>query len=53
MVPTTFAGMRAKIDFALSEDCVTELLIGDQEHEALGTFLETIYESARLTAVQS
>ena len=50
-VPTTLAGMRAKIDFALSADHVTGLL--NDEDEILGNFLDTLYESARLIAMQS
>jgi hypothetical protein len=47
-VPTTLAGMRAKIDFATSVDHVTELLISDDER--VGNFFETLYECARLIA---
>ncbi len=47
-VPTTLAGMRAKIDFAMSVDHVTELFIdGDERVE---NFLETLYACARLIA---
>jgi hypothetical protein len=51
-VPTTLAGMRAKIDFAMSVDHVTDLLSAQDEGErgTLGDFLETLYESARLIA---
>jgi hypothetical protein len=52
-VPTTLPGMRAKIDFAMSEHCVTELLVGDDDHETLGSFLETLYEAAARLVVQS
>jgi hypothetical protein len=48
-VPTTLAGVRAKIDFALSVDHVTECLRNGYD-ELLGDFLETMCESARLTA---
>ncbi len=47
-VPTTLAGMRAKITWAMSVDHVTELFIGT--HESLGNFLDTLYASARLIA---
>jgi hypothetical protein len=50
-VPTTLAGMRAKIDWAMSVDHVTGLL--SDTDERLGNFLNTLYESARLIAVQS
>jgi hypothetical protein len=50
-VPTTLAGFRAKIDFASSERHITELLADDDKD--LGNFLDTLYESARLIAVQS
>ena len=52
-VPTTLAGMRAKIDFAMSVDHVTECLTNTETTEPLGDFLNTLYESARLLAVQS
>jgi hypothetical protein len=50
IVPTTLAGMRAKIDFAMSADHVTGLLTDDDEDAdgALRNFLETLYEAARL-----
>jgi hypothetical protein len=41
------AGMRAKIDFAVSVDHVTELLMSGTE-EPLENFLDTLYETARL-----
>ena len=47
-VPTTLAGMRAKITWAMSVDHVTELFVGT--HESLGNFLDTLYASARLIA---
>jgi hypothetical protein len=50
-VPTTLAGMRTKIDWAMSVDHVTGLL--SDTDECLGNFLDTLYESARLIAVQS
>ena len=43
--------MRAKIDWAMSVDHVTGLL--SDTDERLGNFLNTLYESARLIAVQS
>jgi hypothetical protein len=39
--------MRAKIDFAVSVDHVTELLMSGTE-EPLENFLDTLYETARL-----
>jgi hypothetical protein len=51
IVPTTLAGMRAKIDFAVSTDHVMDPLTGDDE--ALHDFLNTLYKSASLLAVQS
>jgi hypothetical protein len=39
--------MREKIDFAMSVDHVTELLMNGTE-EPLGNFLDTLYETARL-----
>jgi hypothetical protein len=50
-VPTSLAGMRAKIDFAFSVDYVTEPLTDDKE--MLRTFFETLYEAAHIMAVQS
>jgi hypothetical protein len=52
-VPTTLAGMRAKIDFAMSVDHVTESLTDTETFEPLCSFLNTLYESARLLTVQS
>jgi hypothetical protein len=52
-VPTTLAGLRAKIDFAMSEKCVSECLTIGETDEPLRHFLDTLYESARLIAVQS
>jgi hypothetical protein len=49
-VPTTLAGMRAKIDFAMSVDHVTECLASDGNDERLGNFLNMLYESASLIA---
>jgi hypothetical protein len=45
-VSTTLAGMRAKIDCAMSVDHIAGLLT----EERVQTFLETLYESARLIA---
>ena len=50
IVPTTLAGMRAKIDFAVSADHVMGPL---SEDETLHDFLNTLYKSASLLAVQS
>ena len=52
IVPTTVAGVRAKIDWAMSVDHVTGLLSdeGEDENGTLGNFLETLYESACLIA---
>jgi hypothetical protein len=50
-VPTTLAGMRAKIDFAGSVDHITETLQQTHDPERLKDFLETLYEcAARLAA---
>jgi hypothetical protein len=51
IVPTTLAGMRAKIDFAVSADHVMDPLTNDDE--TLRDFLNTLYKSANLLAVQS
>ena len=51
--PTTLAGLRAKIDFVMSGPDVTECLTCATTDEPLRNFLETLYESARLIAVQS
>ena len=52
-VPTTLAGMRTKIDFAFREDYVTDLLLRGHTDEPVQNFLNTLYEGARLVAVQS
>jgi hypothetical protein len=55
-VPTTLGGIRAKIDFALSRDFVTDLLLRsakDDPDELVRNFIETLYEGARVIAVQS
>jgi hypothetical protein len=52
-VPTTLAGMRAKIDFAFSVDHVSELLLNNTADDIPRCFIETLYEGARLMAVQS
>jgi hypothetical protein len=52
-VPTTLGGMRAKIDFAFREDYVTDLLLRGHTDEPVQNFLNTLYEGARLVAVQS
>jgi hypothetical protein len=50
-VPTTLAGFRAKIDFAMSADFVTESLTSTDTDDPFGNFLETLYKSAQcLTA---
>jgi hypothetical protein len=51
--PTTLAGFRALIDFAMSEDFVTDCLVQTETSEPLQNFLQTLYESTRLLAVQS
>jgi hypothetical protein len=51
--PTTVAGFRALIDFAMSESFVTECLTETQTDEPLRDFLNTLYESAQSLAVQS
>jgi hypothetical protein len=45
-VPTTLEGMRAKIDFAMSVDHVTESLQQTHAPKRLKDFLETLYECA-------
>jgi hypothetical protein len=50
IVPATLAGMRAKIDFAVSADHVVGPLTED---ETLQDFLNTLYECAQSLAVQS
>jgi hypothetical protein len=52
-VPTTLAGMRAKIDFAMSAAHITDCLQHTGTAEPLCDFLETLYEAARRLAVQS
>jgi hypothetical protein len=52
IVPTTLAGMRAKIDFAFSVSHVSEGLTCD-DLQLLRGFMETLYEAARLLAVRS
>ena len=49
-MPTTLAGMRAKIDFAMCADYVTDDLRHSETAEPLGDFLDTLYESARIIA---
>jgi hypothetical protein len=48
--PTTVAGFRALIDFATSDSFVTECLT--ETEEPLRDFLNTLYKSASLLAVQ-
>jgi hypothetical protein len=45
--------MRAKIDFALSEEGVTDLPLRGHTDEPVQKFLNSLYEAARLIAVQS
>jgi hypothetical protein len=52
-MPTTMDGMRAKIDFAMSVDDVTDCLRYSESAEPLGNFLQTLYASAWLIAGQS
>jgi hypothetical protein len=52
-VPTTLAGIRAKIDFAVSMDRDFETFMGAETEQPLRDFLNTLYESTRLLAVQS
>jgi hypothetical protein len=47
-VPTTLAGMRAKIEFATSVDYVFEALVDDEER--VHAFLDTLYRSAAVIA---
>jgi hypothetical protein len=53
MVPTTLAGMRAKIDFAFSEDHVSMALVDSFDKEEVPRFMMTLYETACLLAVRS
>jgi hypothetical protein len=56
VVPTSLAGVRAKIDFILGDDCVTDLLTSDDEdapYEVIGNLLETLYEAARQIEMRS
>ena len=50
LVPTTPAGIRAKIDFAFSVDHVTSRIKSEIFDVPLRTFLDTLYEAARLMA---
>jgi hypothetical protein len=53
-VPTTLAGMRAKIDFAFSVCHVTDFLLNSgREDDVPRQFIETLYEAARLMEVRS
>ena len=47
-VPTTLAGMRAKIEFATSADFVFEALVANEER--VHAFLDTLYRSAAVIA---
>jgi hypothetical protein len=49
-VPTTLAGMRAKIDFAGGVDHVTESLQQTHDPKRLKDFLETLYKCAERLA---
>jgi hypothetical protein len=49
-VPTTPAGIRAKIDFAFSVNHVTNHLKSEISDVPLRTFLDTLYEAARTLA---
>jgi hypothetical protein len=51
IVPTTLAGMRAKIDFAFSVGHVTDELMSSDE--MVQNFIETLYEAAHMMAVRS
>jgi len=53
IVPPTLGGLRAKIDFAMSADHVTDCLRHTETDEPLRDFLNAVYESARLLAVRS
>jgi hypothetical protein len=55
-VPTTLAGLRAKIDFIVGDGCVTDLLVADDDdapYESIVNLLETLYQAARQIAMQS
>jgi hypothetical protein len=47
------AGVRAKIDWALSVDHVTDLLINNADDEVFGNFLNTLCEAAQLIAAHN
>jgi uncharacterized protein (DUF1501 family) len=49
-VPTTLAGMKAKIDFITQDEETSEYLTSPGTNEPLRDFLNTLYESARLLA---
>jgi hypothetical protein len=54
-VPTTLAGMRAKIDWAFSTGDVSEYLLNSQgeDDHTVQQFVETLFEAARLLAARS
>jgi len=54
-LPTTLAGMRAKIDFAFSVDHVTDLLMNNsaEDYDMVRHFSNSLYEAARLMAMRS
>jgi hypothetical protein len=52
-VPTTLAGMKAKIAMLEDDQALSECLTSTMTNEPLLAFLNTLYESARILAVQS
>jgi hypothetical protein len=52
MAPTTLAGIRAKIDFAMSAQYVTQCLTSTDTDKPLRDFLDTFYEAMRQMAMR-
>lgn len=49
-VPTTLAGMKAKISFFMNDEDMSEGLTGPETNEPLRDFLDTLYKSACIIA---
>jgi hypothetical protein len=49
-VPTTLAGMKAKISFFMNDKHMSEGLTGTETNEPLHDFLDTLYKSACIIA---
>jgi hypothetical protein len=49
-VPTTLAGMKAKISFVVNDEAMSEGLTGTETNEPLHDFLDTLYKSACIIA---